>query len=500
LIIRLKLLTIKKYGGGAIINRRITAIAILIAFILQSASVKAAQECPEETLHIYEFESRETVSGYVTLPFQSLNDTLPLQSINETLSPQSLNETLSPQSLNAHSADTVYIPINNASTTAFPRWERTINSYLVSKKDNSFDVVTFMKKNVRIESYNYNYELIGQKEISAELPIIGAFCSGQDYNYIAYGQTNFLERNSREVVRIVKYDKDFNRIDSVSITGMQSFTIAPFDSSSARMAEDGSTLALHMGRLRYATPNGENHQSQFTIVIDISSMDIINDLGEYQSNHVSHSFNQFVLFDKSKHVLLDHGDAYPRSIVLKKSDGSGYSSINLFRIPGPLGVNTTGVSIGGFEMTSHSYVAAINSIKHERVIEYNPYNILGVDPNRRDIILCTLPKNAYYEKDVNQTTIASYTEGRLKATKPKLVKINDDELLVIWQEYLIGSNTPQAVKYVQVNNGSDIGCVQSLDGLRLSECQPLAVNGKVVWFTDENGYRTFYDIDIVTQS
>jgi hypothetical protein len=37
-------------------------------------------------------------------------------------------------------------------------------------------------------------------------------------------------------------------------------------------------------------------------------MCVLNDMGRFQSNHVSHSFDQNVQFDGSDHVLVDHGD------------------------------------------------------------------------------------------------------------------------------------------------------------------------------------------------
>ncbi|HBS44626.1 MAG TPA: hypothetical protein DEA91_09550, partial [Paenibacillus sp.] len=98
--------------------------------------------------------------------------------------------------------------------------------------------------------------------------------------------------------------------------------------------------------------------------MNTQTMTVTNDLGRFQKNHVSHSFDQYVLFDGAAHVLVDHGDAYPRSIVLNKGNGTSYNEVDLFNIPGKIGANTTGVSIGGFEMSSANYIVAMNTIDH----------------------------------------------------------------------------------------------------------------------------------------
>lgn len=221
---------------------------------------------------------------------------------------------------------------NNAVSSYFPRWKSTVTSYLVNNNDGSVSVIE-ANKELSIETYNEKYELTGHKSIPFELPIFGSFYSGEKYNYIAFGQENREENDSKEVIRIVRYDKNFNRVDSVSIKGGESFTVEPFDAAAGRMAEFGDTLVLHTSRTRYTTEDKLNHQSQLTIIVNTKTMTVTNNLGRFQKNHVSHSFDQYVLFDGNTHVLVDHGDAYPRSIVLNKGDGASYNEVDLFEIP-----------------------------------------------------------------------------------------------------------------------------------------------------------------------
>ncbi|MEK4344369.1 hypothetical protein [Paenibacillus sp. FSL P4-0184] len=384
---------------------------------------------------------------------------------------------------------------SNAVSSYFPRWKSTATSYLVNNNDGTVSVLE-ANKEVTIESYNEKFELTGNKSIPFELPIFGGFYSGEKYNYIAFGQENREENDSKEVIRIVRYDKTFNRVDSVSIKGGESYTVSPFDSGSGSMAEAGDTLVFHTSRTRYTTEDKLNHQSQLTIIVNTQTMTVTNDLGRFQKNHVSHSFDQYVLFDGATHVLVDHGDAYPRSIVLNKGNGTSYNEVDLFNIPGKIGANTTGVSIGGFEMSSANYIVAMNTIDHSLVKEYTSFEMVGLEKDQRDIVLSVLPKANLSSTAVNHITLAKYVGTNQIASIPKLVKITDDKMMVLWQEF-DKENHPGDVKYVLIDGeGATTGGIQTIKNFVLSESSPIVSGDKIVWYTNNKGSRLFYSIPL----
>lgn len=399
----------------------------------------------------------------------------------------------------------------NALGSTFPRWEDEIKSYIYT--DNTGNINTFRvglkfagityngplatighDERLIVSTYDKDFELISTHDIPLELERFGAFYSGEKYNYIAFGQKNLEEDDDKEVIRIVRYDKNFNKIDSVNINSC--YTIIPFEKA-ARMDENEKYFVLHMGRTRYKTSDGLNHQSQLTIIVDKNTMRVVNDLGPFQSNHVSHSFNQFVKFDGKEHVLVDHGDAYPRSVVLSKSSGSGYSKKDLFVIPGKIGANCTGVSVGGFEISGTHYLAAMNTIDHKLVTEYTSYEMKGLGIDQRDIILCALPRSASLQSAVNQKNLARYVGTNKIGSIPHLVKISDEKLMVLWQEFNIDEKTNQ-LKYVFIDgSGNPISQTFSLANYALSECKPVVYNNYVVWFTDYPGYSIIYTIPLI---
>lgn len=381
----------------------------------------------------------------------------------------------------------------NAVLQSFPNTAGTKRSYLFANSDGTIGAVDIRDK-VNIDTYDLQYKHISSKSIDFELPIFGAFYSGNNYNYIVYGQENREEDDNKEVIRIVKYNKDFTRVDSASVKGGESFTIVPFYASSGEMAEKGNELVFHSSRLRYKTEDGLNHQSQLTIILDTDTMTVVNHTGEYQPNHVSHSFNQLARYDDT-HVLLDHGDGAPRSIVLNKQKSAHeYAAVDLFKIPGEFGDNYTGVSIGGFEVSTNSYIAVINSIDHGYAAKETGSN------EQRDVILCTVPKDKLDSSYVEQVKITEYIGTDRYPSIPALVKINDDMLMVLWQEIYANKsfdiyNVYGDVKYMIIDGrGNPIGSVQTLSDMTLSSCNPILLGDKVIWYTNQNNNRVFYTI------
>lgn len=401
---------------------------------------------------------------------------------------------------NAYRVNTAFEAQTNSVSRFFPEWNSTIRSYLIDNEDGTMIILEAKENTVTIEKYDKQFSLLSQKSIAFELPIFGGFYSGEKYNYIAYGQINEEEKDDKEVIRIVRYDKAFRRVDSVSVRDC--FTVVPFKAGSGKMAEYGATLVFHTSRLRYTTEDGNRHQSQLTLIIDTENMCVTNYLGEYQSNHVSHSFDQYVQFDGNDHVLVDHGDAYPRSVVLHKSGyithrGADYREVDLFTIPGEIGDNFTGVSIGDFEISSDNYIVAMNTIDFSLGTKYTDFAMKGIAFDRqRDILICALPKNKFNSKHVKQTMLARYTGSEKIGSIPQLVKVSDNRLMVLWQEFDIDGQ-PEVVKYVFIDeNGEVCSDVKTLENFRLSECKPIVIGNSVVWYTNENGERYFYTISL----
>ncbi len=398
----------------------------------------------------------------------------------------------------------------NVSRWAYPR-----SSFIYQDGDNL--VIVRATDKVYVASYNKDYQKISEKTVNFELPIFGGFYSGEAFNYMVFGQNNTEESTTKEVYRIVKYDKDFNKISQASIVGSQCHTVYPFDAGSLSMAESGNELTVHTSRERFTSDDGLRHQSQFTVVLDTTTMTPTNGLSLFQANHVSHSFNQFVQYDNGARVLVDHGDAYPRSVVLSKYLGTSsygserYSEVPLFSIPGPIGANCTGVYVGGFEVSENNYIVSINTIDQNKATGYNSYNIEGLEVDIRDAVLLISAKNNTSSSAVKKVYLTDYTDSYLHATAPYLVKLTEKWFAAVWTEYKAvknqnGSYTyynfgENGIKYVIVDeNGNKLSDIKTASvTAQLSDCQPIFADKKIIWHYDDGSKRNICTLDISSE-
>ena len=107
-------------------------------------------------------------------------------------------------------------------------WAVTIHSYLYQDGENLIRVEydpgqkmyssntgetkVLRPEQIIVETYNSAFQLLESRTLEMELPIWGGFFAGEDYNFVIFGQENPSESDRVEVIRVVKYDKDWNRL------------------------------------------------------------------------------------------------------------------------------------------------------------------------------------------------------------------------------------------------------------------------------------------------
>lgn len=458
-------------------------------------------------------EQYDMLFGYETVSFGgSTHDRVKLQSFLANVESPMIDERLQNEKKQAEIEaknriiNAEKLKLRNSS---MDRWASVISSYIYDNGDNTFTVLDSDNKEITLSTYNKNdLSLLDTKNIPFELDIFGGFYSGEKYNYIVFGQENKEESNSKEVIRVVKYDKNFNRIAQASVNNC--YTIEPFHSGTVRMAESKNELVIHTARLRYTTEDGKNHQSNLIIVLDNQNMTIKNDVGEWQNAYVSHSFNQFAIYDGDNFVLANHGDAYPRAVKLYKHTEEEYTKtlwyepvyteVDLFPIPGEDGANCTGVTVGGFEYSDTNYLTAINTIDHSKVSEYTSFEMKGLDIDERDIVILVSGKNNKEASAVKKIYLTDYVGKNKFGSTPKLVKLSDNRFLVLWQEFEYNGSTwnDNGMKYVQLNgNGEIISDIRTDTSLLLSnDCEPTLIDNNLIWYIDLQDERKFYNMDL----
>lgn len=361
----------------------------------------------------------------------------------------------------------------------FDLWASPVRSYLYERGDGDLTRVEYIDGDAfTVEVYDPSYQILQSRTIPLELPIWGGFFAGSRYNFVVCGDSNMEEDDEKEVIRVVKYSKDWERLDSWSGLGLN--TVTPFESGSLRMAEQDECLYIHTSHRMYKSGDGVSHQANMPITLDQEEMSlkrIAAQVGYSNTGYVSHSFNQFVLAEEDgSWVTLDHGDGYPRAFTVtvypNHVDGE-VACIDLERFPGNVGVNNTGANAGGFEMSDTHYLAAVCS------------DISGNRGTARDVTLYAV------DKATHEVTWLGLTNSG-DVTNPHLVKFSDDLFLVMW-----GTQRQKGLSYTFVDGTGNtlVGGVTTVSSGDLSDCKPIVVDGKAVWYTTNRSKPVFYTID-----
>ena len=378
--------------------------------------------------------------------------------------------------------------LQNMSLNDYPTWSSTVKSYLYEYNSLLYRVEP-CAKTVLVEKYNLSGKALGSASYNLELPIFGGFFSGKSYNYLVFGQENRKESDSVEVIRVVKYDKNWKRLGAVSIKGAN--TYLPFEAGSLRMTETGGKLYIHTCHEMYDDDNsGYHHQANMTFVIGQSAMKVVDQYYDVSdiadAGYVSHSFNQFVKTDGSKVYRVDHGDGYPRGVFMTRCDVKGdvedvnYICAFAYNTLKDSDDNYTGVSVGGFELSEENCLLVGNE-------DTEDYSYI------RNVFVSILKKDMSLQKIVWLTKYKP-TSSRTTAT-PNITKIHDDMYLVMWEEY---SNYKfVTTKAVLIDSEGHITSeVIDSNVLRLSDCQPLTCSdGFVRWYVTDGGAPILYTLD-----
>lgn len=369
----------------------------------------------------------------------------------------------------------------------YHQWARPVKSYLYANSNGCLTRVEQIGREVIIEDYGNGFILQSQKKIEMELPLWGGFYAGTDYNFLVFGQNNLEEDDQKEVIRVVKYTKDWERAGAAGLYGAN--TIKPFEAGSLRMLQDGDKLYIHTCHEMYTKKeDGLNHQANLTFSVKISDMSIADQNSGvlYGTNYVSHSFNQFILMDNSQLFTLDHGDAYPRAAVIHKFRKKNFTkrsteycdSAEIMPIKGEKGDNATGMMLGGFAASSSSFLTAGCSIPQDSSA-HDYYNIF----------VASTPKRRLSQSATKVNWITNYTDATSPGvSNPQLVDLGNDRFLLL---YMSGNN----VNYLYLDkDGNPEGSVSSIEAY-LSDCVPISYQGLVVWYYTKYSVPVFCAID-----
>ena len=378
----------------------------------------------------------------------------------------------------------------NVNDNDYSTYGAVVGSYLTQIDANTLMRVEYVGDgNIIVKYCDRNGKEIVGKIINTELDIFGGFYAGKDYYFIVTGQTNTAESNDAEVLRVTRYDKNWNRKGAAHVYGAN--TLSPTHAGSLRMAENAGILYIHTCHTMFKSSDGLNHQANMTFEIkesDMSVKDSHYSVYNYSVGYVSHSFNQFIRISDGMVYRVDHGDAYPRAVTFTGYPVSGQMTSPVVRsyaveIPGQTGANYTGVSVGGFELSRMNGIIAYNQ------------DIGDSYSSGRNVKLAVVNRSTG-SSVIKQITNYRESDG-VSCNTPQLVKLNDGHFILMWiEEYSSTSaaDSSQACRIAKIDSfGNVIGSIAKKPW-KLSDCQPIVLSdGTLEWYvTTKESYSYNY--------
>lgn len=361
---------------------------------------------------------------------------------------------------------------------------------------NCLHIYTLDKKLKRVKS----------KTIKISYQYFGGFYHGTDGNfYVAVGYNNPKEEDEKTVIKVLQYDKNWKKGKSCDLKGSSSNAFkgiyTPFDAGNCRMDMQGTTLYLHTCRAMYAGSDGVRHQSNISFAIDTKSM-----TGDTTEDaYVSHSFNQYVRFDNENLYLLDHGDAYPRGVILTAirdyaSENKKSKESNLFTLMGETGDNRTECTVGGMEISRDKVLVCGTSQPHKDTVK----GVTGWSGQGGK----ALKHNAYLlvtDQETLETKVKWLTQYHPKKSKvhvgeTRMVKLDDDHFAILYNT--TGKSKKPTLHYVVCDGEGQKLYTKTYANMTLSGgTQPVVYQGRTVWVDNDHkqGKTMVYAIPALPQ-
>ena len=378
----------------------------------------------------------------------------------------------------------------NINENNYRKWSKPVKSYLYVDGENLVRVECIGGQ-IIVEKYSPDFQIISAKRLESDISeVFGGFFAGKNYNFIIVGKQNMNQNNNVDVFKIIKYDKNFQKIAETSLKGAN--TIDPFSYGSLRCAESGDILYIHTCHRMYMTPDRLNHQSNMTFSVRQSNMQITDAqyTVTYNYGYVSHSYNQFILIDNENNIVtFDQGDAYPRAAILQRyinkagndKFASKPTSIELKKFPqNNYQYQRTGASIGGLAETKSYYVTAYNDDGLGGTTDYNDDSDSN---NSRSIFVTFTSKNNF---SIQGTTTIKF-DGNFDT--PFIIPVNLEGGYIIWK-----ASNSENIYCSHYDNTKNVTETKSFEG-SLSDCQPIIYNNKIIWYVTNDSKPVFYTLD-----
>lgn len=354
-----------------------------------------------------------------------------------------------------------------------------------------FHVVSVRDKNLNIYTLNSDMKFAKKKIVKlGDFDVFGGFYHGRDdCFYVAVGYHNPKESSTKTVVKVKKYNSKWKLQKTCNITGGASNSFVgiyePFEAGACRMDMQGKTLYLFMGRKMFVHSDGLRHQSNISFEINTASMKA----KEANDSYCSHSFNQYVRFQDGNLYLIDHGDAYPRSILLTMvtqygSNHEKKTRTEVFKLQGATGANFTGATVGGMEAGNKNILVCGTAQPHGYAVK----GIKGYDNGLKYNAFVAVVNKTTGKSSIKWLTNYHPKKSKVIVGETRMVKLSDDRFAVL---FTTTTDHKATLNYVVVNNaGKKVYSKKYSNMVFAGDSQPILYHGYLQWVSTQSTYAT----------
>ncbi len=380
-------------------------------------------------------------------------------------------------------------------------------SYLVAT-ETGYMRVFYDGEKVCLEYYDDNFGLLSKKQIAMELEYWGGFYAATDAYYLIEGQPNLEQSFTKEVIRVIKYDLNWNKKGTAKLTGDEKLFGGeiryPFDYGCVEMTEKDGNLYLVTGHEGYVDAEyGQGHQGFLMYEIDKKTM-----TGKLVDCDYWHSFAQYIDTDGKNLYVLEQSEG-SRMTKLTKYDGTvdewwGNYSAEIATLLKYGGDRTSAWAIACYASVDDMAISDNNILCIGTSIDQTNYDEITSD-TPHNIYLTTTPLANYSTEATSLKWITNFKDGGASFYGVKLTKVNDNRFMISWEEYdkSQGIDTDDMLStsilhYVFIDgNGKKIS-KEFTAAAPISDCKPIVKGNNIVYYASNHNMVDFYTINSTT--
>lgn len=374
-------------------------------------------------------------------------------------------------------------------------------SNLVATKD-GYMRVFYDNKKINIEYYDNKFNITKKKSIAMELPVWGGFYAGDNDYYVVEGKHNTAQKNDAEVVRVIKYNKNWKKIGAAKITGNTKLFGGEvgyiFDVGCVEMTEYNGNLYIVTAHDGYVDSQyGQGHQGFLMIKVNQKNMK-----GEIVLSDLWHSFAQYIKNKGSVLYVLEQSEG-DRCTQLSKIDANNLKKQSI-EVLGYGGLHTSAwaipcyASVDGMALSKDNVLClgtSIDQSKYDKIKSDTPHNIY----------ITVTPTSNFSEKSTKVKWITKYKGGGKSFLGTKITRVNDNRFMVSWEEYDTSQKasnydtlSTSILHYVFIDGKGNVISKEYKAAAPISECQPIVKNSNIVFYASNANMVNFYSINAKT--